>query len=511
MDLNVSLVVVFEGRCRRAFDHPQIDFLSYLTPKVPPMGATVHRTGRWTPGDEVSEHVLEELVHRAGNDYDRWIEQVEHTGYCIKPVRLLGRAEQIDSETGEVRVAYDTSKEPDGSLLIACGDRRESRCPSCAARYRGDAFQIVASGLAGGKGAPETVAGHPSLFVTFTAPSFGAVHAHRVRGQALLPCRPRRSGKCRHGIPLACWRRHEGDHPIVGQPICARCFNYDGQILWNAHAPELWRRTTIGIRRALAHETGLSTREIDKVVRLSYFRVAEYQRRGALHFHVVMRLDGCCEEPQHFPAPPDAFNNDVVEAAVHAAARAAWAPCATAEGRTAHVRWGSQLEVRAIAGTAELGPQAVAAYIAKYATKSIDATPVDSEDNGHQHRLVEATRKLAHLPELRHLNLDRAIDSVGYKGHWSTKSRRYSTTFRALRHARQMHVKRQRSPNGVPLDAWGRPEDDQKTITHGFWRFVGCGYRTTGEAFLAMSAAARARENRRLALEELRSLQRCDP
>ena len=476
------------------------------------MGATLHRAQTWTLGDEVSEQVVNELVDRAGNDYDRWSEQVEHTGYCAKPIRLIGRTEQTDSATGEVRVAYDTSKEPDGSLLIACGDRRESRCPSCAARYRGDAFQIVASGLAGGKGLPEAVADHPGLFVTFTAPSFGSVHANRTRGRATLPCRPRRSGKCQHGIPLSCWRRHDVDDPKVGHPLCSRCFDYEGQVLWNAHAPELWRRTTIGIRRALAQKVALSTREIDKVVRLSYFRVAEYQRRGALHFHVVMRLDGFCEETGHFPAPPAAFNNDVFEDAVRYAAQAAWAPCVTAEGNKAHVRWGRQLEVRAIAGTAKLGAHAVSAYIAKYATKSIDATAiVEREGNGHQGRLVEATRRLAHLPGLRHLKLDRAVESVGYRGHWSTKSRRYSTTFRALRHARRMHVRRKRSPHGVPLDTWGRPEDDDKVITHGIWRFVGCGYRTTGEAFLAMSAAARARENKRLALEELRSLRRCDP
>jgi hypothetical protein len=476
------------------------------------MGAQPNRAQQWTLGDEVSEQVVDELVDRAGPDYDRWIEQVEHTGYCVKPIRLVGRTDQVDSETGEVRITYDTSKEPDGSLLIACGDRRESRCPSCAARYRGDAFQIVASGLAGGKGVSEAVADHPSLFVTFTAPSFGAVHAHRVRGQSKLPCRPRRSGKCRHGIPLACWRRHDEQDARVGQPLCIQCFNYEGQVLWNAHAPELWRRSTIAIRRALAHEAGVSTREIDKVVRLSYFRVAEYQRRGALHFHVVMRLDGFCEDREHFPAPPQDFTSEVFEVAVRRASQAAWAPCVTGDGNSAHVRWGSQVEVRAISGTAELGAHAVSAYIAKYATKSIDATAlVDHQDNGHQGRLVEAVRKIAHLPEFRHLKLDRAIDSVGYKGHWSTKSRRYSTTFRALRHARRMHVKRKRSPNGVPLDAWGRPEDDQQVITHGIWRFVGSGYRTTGEAFLAMSAAARSRENKRLALEELRSLQRCDP
>jgi hypothetical protein len=294
--------------------------------------------------------------------------------------------------------------------------------------------------------------------------------------------------------------------------LCARCFDYEGQVLWNAHAPELWRRTTIAIRRAVAQQAGISTREIDKVVQVSYFRVAEYQRRGALHFHVVMRLDGFCKEPGHFSAPAKEFTTEGFETAVRHAGRTAWAPCRTPTGEQAHVRWGEQLEIRAIAGTAELSPRAVSAYIAKYATKSIDATAsLDPEADGHQGRLVAAVRKLAHLPRLRHLKLDRAIGSIGYKGHWSTKSRRYSTTFRALRLARRMHVKRKIAPQGVPLDAWGRPEDDGKVTTRRMWRFVGCGYRNTGEAFLAMSAAARARENKRLALEELGSLRRFDP
>jgi hypothetical protein len=40
-------------------------------------------------------------------------------------------------------------------LLKACGTRRESRCPSCAATYRADAYQLLAAGLKGGKGVPE--------------------------------------------------------------------------------------------------------------------------------------------------------------------------------------------------------------------------------------------------------------------------------------------------------------------------------------------------------------------
>jgi hypothetical protein len=57
----------------------------------------------------------------------------------------------------------------------------------------------------------------------------------------------------------------------------------------------------------------------------------------------------------------------------------------------------------------------------------------------------------------------------------------------------------------IPLDAWGRPEGDQAVIVVAFWRYVGHGYQSTGEAWLAASAAARAREDRRIAKEELRT------
>ena len=65
---------------------------------------------------------------------------------------------------------------------------------------------------------------------------------------------------------------------------------------------------------------------------------------------------------------------------------------------------------------------------------------------------------------------------------------------------------RRRRGNTVPLDAWGRPEDDQAVIVVASWRYLGCGYQSTGEAWLAASAAARAREERRIAKEELRTM-----
>jgi hypothetical protein len=85
------------------------------------------------------------------------------------------------------------------------------------------------------------------------------------------------------------------------------------------------------------------------------------------------------------------------------------------------------------------------------------------------------------------------------------KSRRYSITLGALRRARVAYAIRRRRGNTLPLDAWGRPEDDQVVIVVATWSYIGSGYQTTGEAWLAASAAARAREARRVAKEELRT------
>ena len=94
---------------------------------------------------------------------------------------------------------------------------------------------------------------------------------------------------------------------------------------------------------------------------------------------------------------------------------------------------------------------------------------------------------------------------LGFGGHFSTKSRRYSTTLTALRRVRAAYAIRRRRGGALSLDAWGRLEDDQAVIVVASWNYVGSGYQTTGEAWLAASAAARAREARRIAREELRT------
>jgi hypothetical protein len=103
---------------------------------------------------EVVPEVVAEAIARAGPGYDRWMEQIAATGYCAHPVRLRGRVEHTDAWTGEIRTVYDTEREPDATLLKACGNRRASVCSSCSATYQGDSFQLLAAGLRGGKVSP---------------------------------------------------------------------------------------------------------------------------------------------------------------------------------------------------------------------------------------------------------------------------------------------------------------------------------------------------------------------
>jgi hypothetical protein len=44
-----------------------------------------------------------------------WEREVCRAAYCANPVRLAGRIEQADKRTGEVREAYTTEHEPDGT------------------------------------------------------------------------------------------------------------------------------------------------------------------------------------------------------------------------------------------------------------------------------------------------------------------------------------------------------------------------------------------------------------
>ena len=259
-------------------------------------------------------------------------------------------AEVCDAH-GHKRV-WSTRAEPDGVLRKACGNRREAVCPACAERYRPDAYHLIAAGLRGGKGVPETIAGHPLVFVTLTAPSFGLVHT-RATGPNGTPrrCHPRRNaGTCPHGVRLSCSHVRAEDDPCLGEPICAECFDYDGALLWNNALGELWRRTTIYLPRTLAFLTNRTQKRLRKLVRFSYVKVAEDQRRGLVHLHVVTRLDRAMPKyrADELHAPTRPFDVELLERAIRATAADVSAPLPGELG-AGRLRWADALDVPATA------------------------------------------------------------------------------------------------------------------------------------------------------------------
>ena len=122
---------------------------------------------------------LGDLLRVAGSPgFDRWHDQIRRTGGCANPIHLTGWTLTKDKTTGETLHHYSTETEPGGRLRVACGNRRASRCPSCAWTYAGDTYHLIRAGLAGDdrRDIPATVRDHPRVFATLTAPSFGPVH-----------------------------------------------------------------------------------------------------------------------------------------------------------------------------------------------------------------------------------------------------------------------------------------------------------------------------------------------
>jgi hypothetical protein len=448
--------------------------------------------------------LMRELAERAGRaDFARFEAQLRSTGYCARPVRLRGQIVTCDGH-GRRRV-WSTDSEPDGILRKACGNRREAVCPPCAERYRQDAYQLIAAGMRGGKGVPDGVTDHPALFVTLTAPGFGAVHT-RPLDAAGKPrrCRLRRDAPvCEHGLRLSCARVHGEDDPCLGEPICPDCFDHEGAVMWNNALSELWRRTVpVYLPRTLARHASMTQARLRELVRVAYVKVAEYQRRGLVHLHAVIRLDLAMPayRAHEVHPPPPRFDMQLLEDALRATVGEVDAPL-PAELGGGRVRWGDELDIRQL----DLeGRREVAAYLAKYATKSteqaggilhpvtehqVDQLPV----RDHVRRYLRAAFTLAEDPAVADRRLGACAHQHGYRGHCLTKSRRYSTTFKALREAREQHVHEQILARSQDVAQRAIAGASERVAS---FRYIGHGHITAADAFLAASAAARAREER---------------
>ena len=144
-------------------------------------------------------------------------------------------------------------------MWVRCGSRVASSCASCAELYRGDWAAIARSGVF-----EATAEDFRFYLLTLTAPSFGRVH--RVPRSATT-----RRTRCGCGLV------HDlGDADLRGVPLDPDGYDYRGQVAWNRDAGTLWDRT----RRRLRDRWDSS----------EFFVVREWQDRGVLHLHVLVRV-----------------------------------------------------------------------------------------------------------------------------------------------------------------------------------------------------------------------------
>jgi hypothetical protein len=185
------------------------------------------------------------------------------------------------------------------------------------------------------------------------------------------------------------------------------------------------------------------------------------------------------------------------------------------------LKWGDRFKVDRISalGDGELTDAKVAGYIAKYATKNaegagtVDRTLMcrpchgrgyvrgpdgfrdlceDCEGTGqaepikalpvqrHVRQMIRTAWDLGSLPEFADLKLWKWAHMLGFRGHFSSKSRAYSTTLGALRDVRRAWRLAQAEAARADL-----PTTDETTlVTASSWTYLSSGYRP-GEELLA--------------------------
>jgi hypothetical protein len=227
-----------------------------------------------------------------------------------------------------------------------------------------------------------------------------------------------------------------------------------------------------------------------------------------IHFHALIRLDAPGEDHQ---PPPAAYTADLLCDAIDQAAAAVALPI-DHHGQVVMLTFGTQTDARpvrrdAIVATGQpLDTDAVANYIAKYATKTLAAPglpaqrlrhQVDIEQlrcSAHYRRMITTAWQLGSRHRTGQERFRQWAHMLGYGGHFLTKSHYYSVTFGQLRKARTDHRRAERHPAGE-RDPWGRPLDETVVLVLKTWTYTGTGYTTAPGVDLALASAASARDH----------------
>jgi Replication initiator protein, pSAM2 len=155
----------------------------------------------------------------------------------------------------------------------------------------------------------------------------------------------------------------------------------------------------------------------------------------------------------------------------------------------------------------------VAAYLAKYVTKSVAEFGVgirrmsplavaELDVTAHVRAILTTITDMA--AHRAYDGMDRWLHSLGYRGHITTKSRLFSTTMGALRAYRAAWTRQQHTdPAAATMAAQHRRAT--ASVDPIAWEFDRVGLCTLGERALILSAAQRMIEHRHTVRDQLRA------
>lgn len=307
----------------------------------------------------------------------------------------------------------------DRAVFIRCHTSRQDQCLSCANLYAKDWRRIIFSGTSIDRSlldqpdneaegarvarqrehAQAVLADCTFLFVTYTAPSFGSVH-HVPKHESDKPT------TCKCGA-IHTWN----ERGLAGVPLDHSHYDYGEQVEWNYGSSELWANTRKRLQRAFPG--------------MEYALAREWQARGTIHYHVLIRL------------PYKVSNRRKVVASVRATrwtvATISWMATDGSSGQRQRasrtVSWGRQQDVQVIDPSTKSTARTVG-YLAKAVTYTLKSL-ADYHSHGHA----------THPDAVRHLrSIERAARRMRHPGHtgrdcpnpvhenWGAKGRRVVTS-----------------------------------------------------------------------------------
>ena len=262
---------------------------------------------------------------------------------------------------------------------------------------------------------------------------------------------------------------------------------------------------------------------------MSFLKVVELQARAIPHIHTLIRLDPHDDSQQSdWESPVGATElAAIIQHAARSVSLTVNDPCADDGVRV--ILFGGQIDTRPITPTdpvkkvspeqdsstgRPLSGRRVARYLAKYVTKSladlgISARRLSTEaipdlDVSEHVRAILTT--ISDLADRGLSGVRRWLHTLGFRGHITSKSRRYSTTMTALRQHRATWTREQNAKNTAHQHNPVTQDGDGDELVA--WEFDRAGHTSLGERTLTITAALHRIQQRRTACEALQNQRR---